>query len=56
MKIGIYVPVVVKQKKPLLRLGKADVKVHLPALITFNFVEKQATIITPVESVMQKCI
>lgn len=40
MKIGIYVPIVVKQKQQLLRLGKMDVKVLLQALITTNFVGK----------------
>jgi hypothetical protein len=56
MKIGIYVPVVVKQKKLPLLLGKVNVKALLPAHITINFVVKPATIITPVDNVMRKYI
>jgi hypothetical protein len=54
-KIGIYVPLVVNQKKPPQRLGKMVAKAP-QELTTFNFVVKRGTIITPVENVMQRYI
>jgi hypothetical protein len=56
MKIGIYVQVVVKQKKLLLHHGKVDVKVLLQGRIIINLVVKQEVLITLVENVMQKYI
>jgi hypothetical protein len=56
MKIGICVPVVVKQKKRPLHHGKMDVRVLHQVPITTSFVVKQATIITPAENAMPKYI
>jgi hypothetical protein len=56
MKIGIYVMIVAKLKRPHQLLGKKVVEVLLLVLTTTGFVEKQVIIIIPVESVMQKYI
>ena len=56
MKIGIYVIIVVKQKRLLRLLGKVDVEVHRQRRITINFVVKREAIIKPAENVMPKFI
>ncbi len=56
MRIGIYVVIVVKQKRLLRLLGKVDVEVHLQKRITINFVVKRVAIIKRAENVMLKFI